>query len=544
MPLVCPEGTTPIDGVCVADGLDAGLDGGSGNLDAGDSGTDGGRDAALDDAPIGEDACAGGVDVPDPMFLDSNCDGIDGDIATSVFVSSDAAAGGDGTREMPFQTIAEGIAAATTAHRDVLVANGTYTETITLVPEVDLFGGYQATSWTRSATRTRVRGPDGAPVLLAIDVDTATRVAGFELASTMPSDAGQSSIAARVVRSDGLILEDVTLTAADGARGDSPTAPSAGTAGLAGGAGASGGLSGSCGATPTSPDPIPGVGARGPCGGCGAGRGGLTEGYYTGGAVRPAGAGGNGPRVIGVACVADPALPGGAVGTGGAAGRRGATGTAGGTGAHVLAATPAIGTFAESGYASAAGRPGGAGVAGVSGAGGGGGGGCFYMGDNFCISSGGTGGGGGAGGCAGAAGLRGGGGGASIGLYLWDSSPTLTRVTISAGTGGRGGDGTRGGAGGAGGAGGDGGARGPACGPSGMNSVGGPGGPGGAGGAGGSGSGGSGGPSIGILLGAGSTQSASSSGVTITTSSGGVPGAGGTGAVNGENGPVQPTYTP
>ena len=543
MPLVCPEGTTPVDGECVADGVDAGVDGGSGNSDAGDSGTDGGRDAALDDSPIGEDACAGGVDVPDPMFLDSNCDGLDGDIANSVFVSSDAGAGGDGTREMPFQTIAEGIAAATAEHRDVLVAGGTYIETITLVPEVDVFGGYQATSWTRSATRTRVRGPDGAPALLAVDIDTPTRVVGFEMVSTMPSSPGQSSIAARVVRSDGLILEYVTLTAADGSRGDSPTQPVAAAAGMGGSGGNAGSFSGrTC--PFVNPQPTPGAGAMGPCSGCRGGRGGVTEGYYAGSALRPPSAGENGPNNTTIFCTRDATIPGGAVGTGGAAGRRGATGTSGGDGAHVLTPTPAIGAFSESGYAPADGRVGPAGGPGVAGAGGGGGGGCFYMDDNFCFSSGGPGGGGGAGGCAGAAGLRGGGGGASIGLYLWDSTPTLTRVTISAGTGGRGGDGTRGGAGGAGGAGGDGGGRGPACGPSGMNSVGGPGGPGGAGGAGGSGSGGSGGPSIGVLLGAGSNQSASSSGVTITTSSGGVPGAGGTGAVNGENGLVQPTYTP
>ena len=41
--------------------------------------------------PDGDVECVptAGIDSPDPDFVDSNCDGIDGDIASSLFVATD-----------------------------------------------------------------------------------------------------------------------------------------------------------------------------------------------------------------------------------------------------------------------------------------------------------------------------------------------------------------------------------------------------------------------------------------------------------------------
>jgi hypothetical protein len=89
------------------------------------------------------------TDLPDrapgaaASWVDENCDGIDGVQAQAIFVSVTAAAGGNGSRTAPFQTIAEGLAAlAPQGKRYVLVAAGLYRENVRLTEGQQLFGGY------------------------------------------------------------------------------------------------------------------------------------------------------------------------------------------------------------------------------------------------------------------------------------------------------------------------------------------------------------------------------------------------------------------
>lgn len=544
-PLVCAAGQHPEGGACVADGSDdAGADA---SRDSSVT-VDGANDAYVPSDTGPPDTCVVSTtpDVPDVDGHDTNCDGVDGDAATSVFVStSHGSASGAGTRADPTDTIANGIALAIThSFSVVLVQNGTYDEAVTVTSGVSLYGGYDK-SWARVAVHATAMS--AGPVLSAADVASTTTISRIDFRATDAVGAGENSVAAVLVRADGVVLEDVDLIAGRGGHGLDAARPAQGGSGMPGGDGHVGVLMGSCtGSTSTAPT----VGTRGaaPCG-CGiGGNGGQAGGRLVGTSfVGPtAGAAGTSPHPEVTSCTTvftGGGGTGGIAGTGGAAGGRGGDGMPGTVGTPGVGGIP-IGSFAEGGYAPPAGGPGTMGGAGFGGGGGGGGDtSCGYSG-GFCMRTSGTGGGGGSGGCGGAGGPGGGGGGASIALYLWASHPTLTRVHITAGDGGTGGNGADGGPGGAGGVGGAGG-----LGMTGVCEVGttppagGHGGTGGDGGGGGGGGGGTGGPSIGIVLGSGSSQAAGSTGVTILTGAGGLHGLGGGTAPTGENGLVQPTYT-
>ena len=527
-PLVCPAGTTPTGGECVADGADAGRDTGVA--------VDTGRptvDVGSPDAIVQTDACtpSGMPDVPDAMGLDTNCDGIDGDVNDSVFVAPTGTAGAPGTQAMPLNSITAALTQAEMLDRSwVLVQNGVYSESVTLSAGVSVVGGYGST-WLRTPMHAEVRNPG--PVLRAMDISANTLVSQVDFTASNASS-GQSSIAAWLVRSSGVRLEDGILRAGDGGAGAGGSTPSAAVSGMPGSAGSRGATGGTCGGVEVASDTMPGMGGTG-CG-CAGGSGGRGGGRAPGLFFLPATAGFTG------FCVGSMVPPGGRAGVSGPGGR-GTDGPTGAPGSAGAGAAP-LGIFTEAGYAPSGGGMGAAGAVGIA-ASGGGGGTSDCRTDENCIRSGGAGGGGGGGGCSGQAGVGGAGGGASIALLLWQCRPVLVRVQLQSGDGGAGGRGSEGGPGGMGG---PGGAPGEAAagtcsfGP-GASHPGGRGGSGGAGGSGGGGGGGTGGPSIGIVLGPDSDQGAGSSAVSITTGEGGTRGLGGGTAASGENGFFQPTFS-
>ena len=79
-------------------------------------------------------------------FVDANCDGIDGEVGSALFVSASATAGGDGRRSLPFRTLAPALDALRTGRGSyILVAEGTYDagpEPLRLRGGDRLFGGY------------------------------------------------------------------------------------------------------------------------------------------------------------------------------------------------------------------------------------------------------------------------------------------------------------------------------------------------------------------------------------------------------------------
>ncbi len=97
-------------------------------------------------------------DVPDLMFRDNNCDGIDGDIARAIFVSPMGNDSNPGTMAQPKRTIQGAItaAAASMPVKDVYVAAGTYTGQVTLSNGVSIYGGYNPAMipWSRGMMNT------------------------------------------------------------------------------------------------------------------------------------------------------------------------------------------------------------------------------------------------------------------------------------------------------------------------------------------------------------------------------------------------------
>jgi hypothetical protein len=455
--------------------------------------------------------CAANPDEPDDKFEDTNCDLIDGDAKSSIFVAP-AAQGGDdanpGTREKPKATIQAGIDAAKTGGRKaVLVSAGTYTGTVTLVAGVSVYGGYDAAAaWKRDdATLAWVTAsaPDaqgGQRGIRAKDIPAGTPTFVDRVAVTVPDNAvpGGTNYGVHATAADGLRLSNLVLKIGKG--GDGAAGAGLGAAGSPGGGTGGAGLAGvENDATPQCQKtavPAPGNGgvaqacAFGTSPGAG-GKGGEVEGDGGAGKAGEAGAG-----------------PGGVAGAGGAGGDGGSKsdGLAGGQGPAGAAGVDGsggtgLGLFLDGSYVPAAGDASVAATDGGPGSGGGGGGagGFGYnsygtgLGTRFCSTTGGTGGGGGAGGCGGQRGAPGGGGGGAFGILLIDTNPEARDVAVKVASGGKGGDGQAGGEGSAGGAGGAGGAG---TGTSDLSGLGGQGGEGGPGGRGGHGGGGGGGPSI------------------------------------------------
>jgi hypothetical protein len=435
--------------------------------------------------------------------------------SSGVFVSTSGSDAAAGTRTAPFRTISHAISVAAAEQQDVYISQGTYAESIAIADGVDLHGGYESSTWTRSPNYQVVI--NASPIAVLADHVTA-QLDSLVIDSRGPLEPGQSSYGI-VARASSLTLLNVLITS--GAGGDAADGLSWTASAEAGGAGVVGqaGVEHSGFGCDSDPLPVGGAGGTSPAANDG-GRGGDA------GVGTEAGQDG-----------ADGAGPGfGHGGTGGVGGGQG-DGTAGddGTdGAAGVAGAAGSSSFSAQGYGGTAGLSGTTGGAGSGGGGGGGGGG----GDDNCDSSGSTGGGGGGGGAGGAGAFGGGAGGGSFGIFAWASTIDGDGCAIVVGDGGAGGDGGIGQLGGDGGAGGPGG---PYGGGSDQDDGGdgAAGGNGGTGGRGGDGGGGAGGPSIGIFLGNGSTWSIST--IAIDHGNGGLGGAsGGNAGPNGVSADVYP----
>jgi hypothetical protein len=446
----------------------------------------------------------GSADAPDSTFDDSNCDGVDGDAADSVFVDPvNGSDTGNGTRLQPLKRLSGAMGAIALAvsqmKRNILVSTGTVSETVTvaLPSGISLWGGYDAAqSWKRSDTIARPNVTVAAPTAVQVLAPTMPiRWDRLDITAGNATAAGGSSYG---LFSQGgtsmLTVSNSVISAGNGATGSSSQAPAkASTPTAANGAVGSGNYTAVCCMSVVSNTCMPGAPGTNSC----AFTGGVGSACGSGTSVAPA----MGPN---------PGGPGG-LNTGGGAGGMG------GGGANAATPTLAFGTLAAAGYTPANGTVGGAG----SGGSGGGGGGLPYGGSCSCgttITIG-PGHGGGAGGCGGGAAGAAGGGGGSFAVYLFGGSPLLENLRLIAGRGGNGGAGSLGGLGSDGGTGGGQG-----------TTV--PGGAGGPGGRGGTSSGGPGGPAICLEIAGGATPTL----VATPTFVSGTAGSGGTSPVPAING--------
>ncbi len=466
------------------------------------------------------------------VFVDANCDGVDGVERFAVFVSSDAPGGGDGSRARPFRTLTQGIDALDVlpGRRYVLVAEGLYDGLVLTRDETRLYGGYSRDFGERSVVQyaTVIRaaqrsGPPRPQASLQVDADD-VEVAGFwlvgpELRGDQPVR-GSPSLAVQVTSGDSVRIRNNLIRGGrgqDGARAASGAAgfgrdDSAGldgrdgldhdqrsgrctTGSLPGGSGGRNPrcvVGGSLGADATCPsfdfdaEPVRGTRADfAPATGL-DGEGGFHWSY---------------DEISGPGCthVTESGFPSDIDPHNGEDGFDGADGTAGAAG---LGCTDPFAEVNADGFFGGRGAPGAAGTDGIGGGGGGAGGGVarfFPAGCTDCCDDhmlGASGGGGGAGGCGGDPGGGGTPGGPSVAVYIDARTATveLLHNRIFRGLGGDGGDGGLGGDGGRGGNGGLGGA-----GTLFAGSLGGAGGDGGNGGPGGGGGGGCGGASVAVL---------------------------------------------
>jgi hypothetical protein len=471
-----------------------------------------------------------GADLPDSQFIDRNCDGIDGTIATSIFVAPLGNDNASGLYGFPRRTIAAGITAATQrGFATVLVAAGVYAGGLTLANGISIYGGYDPANWSRSyANLSTIQQNTVSATMIGLRADNitlATVVDGFRVSVGNNTQASGSVYG---VYSAGSTTQ-LTLSNLDidvGNAGD----------GTAGGTGAGGGSGGNGGGGFTGCDGCSnaGEGGQGGTSSCNAGgnggRGGYAENNSGGaGGAQGGGAGGIGGSLGGAArgcsntCCNPPCS-----GINGGTGSTGAGGTGGGSGAGGNGSGSVVSGF----WTPSNGASGSSGTNGRGGGGGGGGGGgssdvdlLFGCGSICNDDRGGGGAGGGGAGCGGGGGLAGTGGGGAFGIFVLNGSPTISNCAIDVGAGGDGGNGGNGGLGGTGGFG--------TMGGSGPDDAadGGPGGNGGSGGSGGRGGGGGGGVSYGIYRSGASVPSIAGNVITVI---GG--GSGGTGGNNGATG--------
>ncbi|MCO4746809.1 MAG: hypothetical protein KC912_18580, partial [Proteobacteria bacterium] len=160
-------------------------------------------------------------DHPDANYVDLNCDGIDGDLATDIFVDhvlGNDSQGNVGEPDTPYKTIGAAIAAAT-AGDDILVStDGTYdigTSTLDFKQGVDVYGGYSsASSWSRSADLAQVfSGEIGAS---ADSITQATEVAQLQVFASDADAYGESSYGMWVRDTTALSLVDCEFSSGAG----------------------------------------------------------------------------------------------------------------------------------------------------------------------------------------------------------------------------------------------------------------------------------------------------------------------------------------
>src|SRR5262245_52374067 len=101
-------------------------------------GTPNERDCAPDDATIHPRAAG----QPDLAFVDSNCDGIDGDETDAIFVARSGSDQNRGTKAAPKREIKAAVTAAALAGKDVYAAAGDYDNRVETVSGVNIYGGY------------------------------------------------------------------------------------------------------------------------------------------------------------------------------------------------------------------------------------------------------------------------------------------------------------------------------------------------------------------------------------------------------------------
>lgn len=453
-------------------------------------------------------------------YIDRNCDGIDGELSSALFVSAQSTQS-LGTRENPYATISEAIAVFNPSkHSAILVAAGIYLEQVVIKSGVQIYGGYSSDFSTRNIVLypTQISAPPtvsdekpGSVYIPAVSKQTVVNgftIMGYDADESMVSTGsnGRNSYAIYIAEASSYI--SITNNDIHAGRAGNGGRGAAGESGYAGDMGENGLNSRECRDTTCYGETTKGGkgGTNSYCtkangrDGATAKDGNQTQDFYSGGRD---GLGGANNYYSHSYPEQYPYCKYDCVSGGYANGGNGANGSNGQTGSIGKGCSNNVGKLVNSQWVGNRGTNGSNGEAAYGGGGGGAGGGAVNYNDSTCYIGelrgdlGGSGGGGGAGGCGGTGGAAGGAGGGSFGIWIASSqsNANINANKIQLGFGGNGGNGGDGGAGGRGARGGIGG-RNPS--PAWCAGAGGTGGNGGDGGAGAGGGGGCGGISVGI----------------------------------------------
>ncbi|MCB1584158.1 MAG: putative metal-binding motif-containing protein [Xanthomonadales bacterium] len=408
-------------------------------------------------------------DDPDDNRVDSNCDGIDGDIDKAIFASTTGSSQGLGTMTDPIDTLNNAITLAILNNKPhVYAATGIFNEMVVLADGISLYGGYeQSNAWYRNMTLTGILSngviADQRVGVNGENITSATTIDFFEILTTNASIPGASNYGLRCINCDGLTISNNTITSGDASNGATGQPGQTGSNGINGNTGTNGCQGTNCGfGGAERSSPIGEFGGRGGDGGYDSGSG--QNGSF-----------GSGGATVGFGASGSSCFGGGNNGSPGGAGASGSDGSAG---------DDATGfTIINDFWVGNTGDTGTNGTNGKGGSGGGGGGGGDNAGGVCNSDKGGGGGSGGSGGGGGTGGLGGQAGGSTFSIFLVNSiNAILQNNQLAVGLAGIGGNGGLGGNGGSGSSGGPGGAGNDDAGAGGAGGTGGEGGVGGDGG--------------------------------------------------------------
>ena len=201
---------------------------------SGDGGLDGGHDATADvtvtDSSIADSGPADAK--PDTESAPPGCNTA-ADVSSQAACATDAFAlfvdgssgndTGAGTKESPFKSITKAVAVG--GKSSIFICAATYSETVTIISAVSLYGGFVCDSgaWTYTAGKTTV-GTTGTAGATALSIKgTATPITIEDLdfeAADQSAIAGGTSVGALVANATGLVtFNRVTLHAGAGGTG-------------------------------------------------------------------------------------------------------------------------------------------------------------------------------------------------------------------------------------------------------------------------------------------------------------------------------------
>ncbi|MBM4388273.1 MAG: hypothetical protein FJ088_11075, partial [Deltaproteobacteria bacterium] len=194
-------------------------------------------------------------DKPDPLFIDFNCDGIDGKISEAVFVAKDATDEDNniGNMNFPFKTIGKGIefASKSDPKKSVYVSNGVYNEQVNVIDGVSVYGGYnRELKWKRDTEKyesiIKWGGTEGLAIRAVVvkEITNPTVVGGFVIESLNAYTPSGNSYAVYIFHTtDAFTLSNNVISAGNGANGLDGTGGSSGQHGPDGSKGDNGGES-------------------------------------------------------------------------------------------------------------------------------------------------------------------------------------------------------------------------------------------------------------------------------------------------------------